>query len=186
LAFRLPHRLLGLAEAGLVLQAKVAHATAQLLEALAQRLLPLGEALAVLALLAVLPRLGLLILASRATLALPVLLRPRRALPVGVVAQVTLVAHHLVELVERAVHFLRELVASLVGPRGLEVLEDVAQLVEQALGVRRGALAGELLEAVEEVVEVLRRDGARIGVGRRLVGLARVLLHALGELAQEV
>ena len=73
-----------------------------------------------------------------------------------------------------------------VGLGGLQVLEDVAQLLEQALGLGHVAAAHGVFHLLQHAVEIVLRDHP---VRRALVLVLRlllVLLHALGEFAQEL
>ncbi len=173
-----------------------------LAQALPEGLLALAQTLALLllvSLLAVLAILGLFLIvalvrpADRAAAALALLLPapiallhpPVLAVPERVVPQVLLVARHVLEVAHRLLHLAAEGVGHpAVGLGGPQVLQDVAKLVEQALGLGHVAAPHGVFHLLEHAVEVV--------LGNHPVGLARVgilrrgiVLHALGEFPQE-
>jgi hypothetical protein len=187
-----------------------AHAPLQLLQALAQRLLALAQSLtlALLALLAVLglllalaglallagllPALTLALLSALALLlALPALALLHAALLTvaeGLVAQLLLLARHGVEILHGALHLARHRVRhAVVALRGLEVLHDVAQLLEQALRLGHVAAAHGLFHLLHHAVEIVLGDRPLRLLGVLVVvALLLLALHPLGELAQEL
>ena len=110
------------------------------------------------------------------------------ALPERLVAQILLLADHVAELVERRHHVVVHVVAArLAGPRHLQVLQHLLQLVEQLLRRILGAGARELLEPVDHALEILRPQHAGIAVerARELLGiLAQLLGQRLHELVE--
>jgi hypothetical protein len=126
-----------------------------------------------------------------ALLAVAALLRAGVLLAVaeGFVAQLLLVAGEIVEFVHLPAHLPRHRIGHpVVRARRLEVVEEVLQLLEHALGLGHVAAAHGLLHLVEHAVEIARRDRALglVLVLLLLVGVLLVALRLLGELAQEV
>ena len=112
--------------------------------------------LALLALLTALAALALLALTLLALALLAALHAPLLALAERLVAQLLLLAGHVVHVLHGAVHLARQRIGhAAVRPRGLQVLEDVAQLVEEALRLGDVAAAHHLLHLVEHAVEVV-------------------------------
>jgi hypothetical protein len=110
----------------------------------------------------------------------------------GVVAQLLLAADHVGEPVERALALLAlfavlALLLLLLLAAGLKVLQHLLQLLHQALGLVAGAVAGEVLDAVQHVAQVLRANLARVGIALRLllVAVLAVAHGLLGELAHQ-
>ena len=104
----------------------------------------------------------------------------------GLVAQILLVAHRLVELVQPLRHRPR-LRVGLLALGGLQILQRVLQLFQRLLG--RLAVAGlrRLLHLVDERLQVLLADRLRALAGGWLVpSLLVLLLLLLGELLQEL
>src|SRR4029077_10439258 len=105
---------------------------------------PVARLLPLLALLPLLPLLALLA-ALAAFAALLVL-----ALLERLVAQLSLLADHVAELVERR-HHVVVVVAALAGLRHLQIAQDVVELVEHLLGLRLG-VAQALLQLVDRAL----------------------------------
>jgi hypothetical protein len=111
------------------------------------------------------------------------------ALPEGLVAQLLLLPGHAVEILHGPVHLPGHGVAHpAVGLGGLEVLQDVAQLLQEALRLRGVPALHHLLDLLQHAVEIVGGDGLAglLLVLRLLPVLLLVALHPLGELAQEL
>src|SRR5262245_23868343 len=173
LALALP--LLVLAEA---LLAQLLHQLAQLV---AQRLLVLAQLSHLVALLALLTLLTLLA-ALPALAVAPLVL----TLLEGAVAQLLLLADHVAELVERRHHVVVAVAVHLLAGTGhLQVLQHLLELLQHPARGVLGAGAGHLLEPVDHVAQILRAQGARIGI-ERPGELLRILAHLLGQRLQEL
>ena len=102
-------------------------------------------------------------------LAAPFALAHALVLPVleGFVAQLLLLARHVLQVLHGLVHLLSEGIRhAAVGLSHLKVFQDAAQLVEQALGFRHVAPTHGILHLLEHAVQVVLRDHP---VGRALV-----------------
>ena len=157
----------------------------QLVQPVAQRLLALPQVAERVALLALLPLLALLSLL--ALLPLPALLPTLAAAPAlvltlteGAVAQFLLVVDHVAELVE-LLHHLAEVVAVHVRRRHLQVFHHLLELLQQLTRGVLSAVARHVFQAVEQTLEVLRAQHARIAVERtrELLIVLELLLHRL-------
>ena len=99
-----------------------------------------------------------------------------------------LLARHVLQVLHGLLHLARQRIGhAAVRPRRLQVFEDVAQLVEQALGLGHVAAPHGFFHLLQHAVEVVLGDDP---VRRALVLVLRLLvlllLHALGEFAQEL
>src|SRR5260370_2538690 len=149
----------------------------ELPELAAQRLLVLLQipelvVLLLLALLALLSALAALLALAAARLL---------ALPEGAVAQLLLLVDHVAELVERR----HVVVLRAAGLRHLQVLEHRLQFLQQLPRRILGARTRQILDPVEQVLQVLRAEHARVGV-ERTRELLRIVLELLGERLQEL
>jgi hypothetical protein len=106
----------------------------------------------------------------------------------GLVAQLLLLAGHVVHILHGAVHLARHRVGhAAVRSGGLQVLQDVAQLVEEPLGLGHVAALHHLLDLVQHPIQIVLADRAvRAALVRIVLRVLLVALHALGELAQEL
>ncbi len=130
-----------------------------------------------------------------ALLALLTLLPALAALPVaahvltlleGAIAQLLLLADHVLQFVERLHHVVVAVAVHLLaGTRHLQVLEHRLQLLQHALGGILGAGARHLLQPVDHAAQILRPQLPGIGI-QRPRQLLRVLAHLLGERLQEL
>ncbi len=104
----------------------------------------------------------------------------------GVVAQTLLLAGHLVEFLGLLAHLAvaRVGLAALLG--ALQVLEDAAQLFEQALGLRGVAALHRIGHVLDHLVEVVGRDALGILLLPAVALLLRLLALALGHLLHEL
>ncbi len=106
-------------------------------------------------------------------------------LTVGLVAQLLLLAHHLIELVQRAAHLLARRIGLLVlGHR--QIVERVLQLLQHLLRIGFVAGARHLLHAVEHGLQIFAGDRLGVVGPVLLLLLLRValLLLLFGELVQ--
>jgi hypothetical protein len=164
LLFCVAHGALSIFQTLLGAHAEPTHALLQILELFPQRLLALLQAFRLVALLL--------------TLLLPTL----SPLLKSAVPQFLLIPHHLVELVQRAVHFPRHLVAPVVPARRLEVLQKVLQLFEHALRVGHVPGAGHFLHLVEHALQILRGDHSLVGIRSALIlGVVATPLLLIGK-----
>ena len=204
LAFGLLHGALGVLQVLVALHAQFFHAALQLVEALAQGLLPLLQGLLAIIVGAVLILVAVVLIALLALLAgLPLLhallaaillaLRLIAALLLffvaeGVIAQLLLVAGHLVEFVQRLVHLAGHGVRAPLALGGPQIFEQVLQLLHHLLGFGHLPVAHHLLDAVEHGLEILRGDGAGIVIVGAALGLliAPLALGLLGQFVQEL
>ena len=102
------------------------------------------------------------------------------------VAQLLLLADHVAELVERGHHVVVAVAVHLLaGPRHLQVLQHLLELLQHLARRILGAGARHLLELVDHAPQILRAQLAGIGIERPRE-LLRVLAHLLGQGLQEL
>ncbi len=190
----LAHRLFGFREPALAVHAQLAHPPLQALQSLAEALLALLQALAaafalailgallltlaalallagfallsLLAALALLPPLAALTLLALLTVAVGLLALPPPLLPlaVGAVAQLLLVARHLVELVHRLAHAAFALALLTLAALGLQVLHHLVELAQQLLRLGVASLAGQPLDLLQHLLEIVAAHHPLVGI----------------------
>ena len=106
------------------------------------------------------------------------------ALAEGAIAQVLLLPDHVAELIELRHHLVHaQVVAVHVRRRHLQVFHHLLELLQKLTRGILGAVARQVLQPVEHVLEILRAQRARIAVERprQLLAVLQLLLHRLHE-----
>src|SRR5579863_4102591 len=171
IALGLAHRSFGVLEALLALEAEALHPPLQVIEAIAERLLPLVQR-------------GLIVRRRAGVRALVARILPATAgaliLAERVVAQLLLIAEQAIEVAELAAHFALRLAAA--APRAPQVFVHILPLLEPRLGFGLVAAASAVLTAVEHALQIFFIERRCVGI----LVLALRILRFFREFAGEI
>ncbi len=114
----------------------------------------------------------------------------RLALPIGrlrIVPELQLLAQKLAHLVERLLFLAHLLIvgAILLAFRGLQIVEEILELIEHALGAVAFAVLRHLAELVEQRLQVALAQDFHVAVGLPRIGILLRPLRKLADIAIE-